>query len=291
MRTFASLLSAVVTVMLALPAGVSCSSAQTAAGVLQGQVLDPSGAAILRATVTITSESGAVKKAETDGQGLYRVDELSPGTYTVRVGSPGFAQFERTNFEISAGRSHTLGVQLQIQWETQNITVSETAQVEVDPSQNASQIALKGNDLDVLSDDTDDLAKDLQALAGPAAGPDGPQIYIDGFTDGRLPPKESIREVRVNQNPFSAEFYRVGFGVSRFSLSPARQVSWPGLFRLYEPGTDCPLPVSYEPRGAGLPAGTFWRQFQWAIVEKKQLFPGHRASRHRRQYVAELYLP
>jgi hypothetical protein len=198
--------------MLALPAGVSCSFAQTAAGVLQGQVLDPSGAAILRATVTVTSESGAVRTAETDGQGRYRIDELSPGAYTVRVGSAGFAQFERTNFEILAGRSHTLGVQLQIQRETQNITVSETARVEVDPSQNASQIALKGKDLDALSDDTDDLAKDLQALAGPAAGPDGPQIYIDGFTDGRLPPKESIREVRVNQNPFSAEFDRVGFG-------------------------------------------------------------------------------
>jgi hypothetical protein len=88
--TFGSLLSAVITVILALPGGVSCSSAQTVAAALQGQVLDPSGAAILRATVTVTSEGGAVKKSETDGQGRYRVHELSPGTYTVRVGSPGF---------------------------------------------------------------------------------------------------------------------------------------------------------------------------------------------------------
>ena len=40
----------------------------------------------------------------------------------------------------------------------------------------------------------------------------GGQIYIDGFTGGRLPPKESIREIRINQNPFSAEYDKVGFG-------------------------------------------------------------------------------
>ncbi len=39
----------------------------------------------------------------------------------------------------------------------------------------------------------------------------GGQIYIDGFTDGRLPPKSSIREVRINSNPLSAEYDRIGF--------------------------------------------------------------------------------
>ena len=53
---------------------------------------------------------------------------------------------------------------------------------------------------------------ELSALAGPAAGPNGGQIYIDGFTGGQLPPKSSIREIRINQNPFSAEYDRPGFG-------------------------------------------------------------------------------
>ena len=71
---------------------------------------------------------------------------------------------------------------------------------------------LKGDDLAALPDDPDDLADALQALAGPAAGPNGGQIFVDGFSGGNLPPKESIREIRVNQNPFSAEFDRLGFG-------------------------------------------------------------------------------
>ena len=53
---------------------------------------------------------------------------------------------------------------------------------------------------------------ELTALAGPSAGPNGGQIYIDGFSGGQLPPKSAIREIRINQNPFSAEFDRLGYG-------------------------------------------------------------------------------
>jgi hypothetical protein len=45
----------------------------------------------------------------------------------------------------------------------------------------------------------------LQALAGPSVGPNGGQIFIDGFTGGNLPSKDAIREIRINQNPFAAE--------------------------------------------------------------------------------------
>ena len=75
-----------------------------------------------------------------------------------------------------------------------------------------SATVLKEADLDALPDDPDELEAALQALAGPSAGPNGGQIYIDGFTGGQLPPKESIREIRINSNPFSPEFDRLGFG-------------------------------------------------------------------------------
>src|SRR6201999_84566 len=84
--------------------------------------------------------------------------------------------------------------------------------VSVDPSQNAGALVLRGTDLQALSDDPDDLQADLQALAGPSAGPSGGQIYIDGFTGGTLPSKDSIREIRINQNPFSPEYDKLGYG-------------------------------------------------------------------------------
>ena len=62
-----------------------------------------------------------------------------------------------------------------------------------------------------------------QALAGPAAGPNGGEIYIDGFEGGQLPPKSSILEVRVNQNPFSAEYDRIGYGRIEIITKPGTQ--------------------------------------------------------------------
>jgi hypothetical protein len=73
-------------------------------------------------------------------------------------------------------------------------------------------LVLRGTDLQALSDDPDDLQADLQALAGPSAGPSGGQIYIDGFTGGQLPSKDAIREIRINQNPFSPEYDKLGYG-------------------------------------------------------------------------------
>src|SRR6266480_2316863 len=63
-----------------------------------------------------------------------------------------------------------------------------------------------------VTESVENLTADLQALAGPAAGPNGGSIFIDGFSGGELPPKSSIREIRINQNPFSPEYDRLGFG-------------------------------------------------------------------------------
>jgi hypothetical protein len=82
----------------------------------------------------------------------------------------------------------------------------------VDSSNNAEAVVLRGSDLDSLADNPDDLAADLQSLAGPSAGPSGSSFYIDGFSTGEMPPKDSIREIRINQNPFSPEFDELGLG-------------------------------------------------------------------------------
>jgi hypothetical protein len=185
--------------------------AQIGTATLKGQVTDPSGAVIPGATVTATGPGGKVKVATTNQQGAYTVNALPPGQYTVRVLAKGFAVFE-SKVDLATSATQTLNAALVVSVDTQEVTVSDQLHVDVDPSNNASQLVLKGTDLDVLSDNPDDLQSDLQALAGPSVGPNGGQIYIDGFTGGRLPPKESIREIRINQNPFSAEYDRLGYG-------------------------------------------------------------------------------
>lgn len=182
-------------------------------GALKGQVTDPTGAVVVDATVTATTGNGQPATAVTNKQGNYEIKGLAPGKYEISVLAKGFSRYNTSELAVEAGKTQDLDISLEIAVKSEQVDVQDTnTQVAVDPTNNASSIVLKGKDLDALSDDPDDLAADLQALAGPSAGPNGGQIYIDGFTGGSLPPKSSIREVRINSNPFSAEYDRIGFG-------------------------------------------------------------------------------
>jgi hypothetical protein len=181
-------------------------------GTLQGRVLDPSGAVIPQAQVTVTSPAGKTISTAADAAGSYQVRGLAAGDYTVNATTPGFAPFTAT-VTLAPGQSKSLNIAMQIEAEKQQVQVEADAPtVDTSPDQNANAVVLKGKDLDALSDDPDELENQLQALAGPAAGPNGGEVYIDGFTGGQMPPKSSIREIRINQNPFSAEFDRLGYG-------------------------------------------------------------------------------
>ena len=186
--------------------------AQQQAGALRGQVTDELGAVIVGATVVVTDVNGATKTATTDGEGRYVIAGLAPGRYSVLITAQGFAPYQNDAVEIAAGQRVELNAKLSVSLAQQEVNVSAEAPISTEPENNAGAIVLRGQDLQALPDDPDELADALQALAGPAAGPNGGQIYIDGFLGGRLPPKESIREIRINQNPFAAEFDRLGFG-------------------------------------------------------------------------------
>jgi hypothetical protein len=186
--------------------------AQSPGGALRGTLTDDSGAVIPGATIKI-SGNGVEKSVTTGADGSYTVTGLTSGNYTVRVSFPGFTPVE-VKTAVVGGRAQELPIQLKVSLERQEVTVQADAvpTVSTEPENNAGSLVLRQQDLEALPDDPDDLAADLQALAGPAAGPNGGQIFIDGFSGGRLPPKESIREIRINQNPFSAEYDRLGFG-------------------------------------------------------------------------------
>ena len=185
---------------------------QRTAGVLTGRVMDQFGGVIVGATVAAIDSSGAEKTVTTNQEGAYTFTGLIPGTYNVRAQATGFAPYENTNVQIAAGRREALDITLTVTIEETQVTVASEPPVSTDPENNVGAIVLRGADIEALPEDPDELVEALQALAGPAAGPNGGQIFIDGFTGGRLPPRDSIREIRINSNPFSAEYDRLGFG-------------------------------------------------------------------------------
>jgi hypothetical protein len=177
-------------------------AAQQTRGTLRGLITDELGAAIVGANVTLIDASGVQKKTTTNGEGVYTFAGLTVGSYKLHAIAPGFTQSEEQTVDIKAGRQ-SLDVTLKVTIEEQ-VTVAETP-ISTEANNNANQTVIGGKDLDALPDDPDELAAALQALAGPSVGPNGGQIFIDGFTGGNLPSKDSIREIRINQNPFAAE--------------------------------------------------------------------------------------
>jgi hypothetical protein len=195
------------------PASTAPAAPQTT-GTLRGHISDPTGALIPGAAITVTTSAGGkVKSTTADSSGAYTITGLAPGGYIINATYAGFADFGSPTIQLAAGQSKRVDISMAIEVAQQNVTVTDDAPtVNIEASGNSSAIVLKGKDLDALSDDPDELSSELTALAGPSAGPNGGQIYIDGFTGGQLPPKSAIREIRINQNPFSAEYDKLGYG-------------------------------------------------------------------------------
>ncbi|HTA47263.1 MAG TPA: TonB-dependent receptor [Bryobacteraceae bacterium] len=181
-------------------------------GSIRGVVTDPSAAVVPNATI-VAAGGGVTRSVKSDNQGRYSVPNLPAGKYNVHADASGFVQFTQ-DIDVPATQATGLDIALQIATEAQQVQVNETSggQLSTDSSSNVSALVLKEEDLEQLPDDPDDLQADLEALAGPAAGPNGAQFFIDGFSGGQLPPKSSIREIRINSNPFSSEYDRPGFG-------------------------------------------------------------------------------
>ena len=237
--------------------------AQTAAGTLHGRVTDPSGSGRpgsdshgYRIPTERPSRYRPIIKA------TFSSPALAPGSYNVTVEAKGFAVDQEADVKVAAGQTQELDIALQIEVEQQHVEVQEESPtVSVSPENSASTLVLKGKDLDALSDDPDELSSELQALAGPSAGPNGGQIYVDGFTGGQLPPKSAIREIRINQNPFSAEYDKLGYGRIEIFTKPGTD-KYHGQFMMNGNSSAFNSLNPFVTEIAGLLLGNFQRQRQ-----------------------------
>ena len=102
--------------------------AQTAGtGVVVGTVTDPSGAAIVGATVTLTDTStNAVRTATTNESGRYNFPNVSPGKYNLTISKTGFRQAKFSNQEVVVAESRTLDARMDIGTATETVEVVAT---------------------------------------------------------------------------------------------------------------------------------------------------------------------
>jgi hypothetical protein len=169
---------------------------------LRGMVADELGAIIRKASVSLDDGKGRKLSAQTDGTGHFRFTGLAPGTYTLTATAPGFAAgVEQVSLNASGATSVNLVLKVTI---SEQVDVkSDAVGVSIEPDQNLSAMNLSRNDLASLPDDREELLQVLRAMAG---GSDTAPIIVDGFSEDRLPSKNSIQAVKIGSNPFSPEF-------------------------------------------------------------------------------------
>ena len=114
---------------MVLPA-VSYAQSATGQGTITGQVTDPHGAVVVGAEVTITNNDTQVANmSKTNGSGVFTVESLVPGTYTVKIDHPGFKDLNTTNVIVSAGSQVPLNAKLVVGGSSETLTVQASSEL------------------------------------------------------------------------------------------------------------------------------------------------------------------
>jgi hypothetical protein len=172
-------------------------------------VVDPSSAIVQDATVTITNlESGsgaAIAPIKTNDKGLATVENLAPGRYSVKAEFPGFDLGLLKEVRVRAGENKAVVV-LPLSKLEDSVTVArDTQAAAADRKSSEFGLALRQDQIDALSDDPAELARQLNELAGPDA-----VVRVDSFEGQQLPPKAQIKSIHVTRDQFAAEAAQPG---------------------------------------------------------------------------------
>jgi hypothetical protein len=160
-------------------------------------VVDPSGAVIPGATVTVTGQEPAtatsgLAPATTAAGGIATFAALAPGRYVVQAEFSGFETVTVRDVRLRTGENRR-SITLPIKKVAEEMTVSRDGQTSaLDPRGSAFSTVLTREQIAALPDDPDEMERLLKAMAPPGA-----TIRVDGFSGGRLPPKSQIRSIRL----------------------------------------------------------------------------------------------
>ncbi len=189
----------------------SSSSSRT----LTGTLLDPSGAAIAKAEVSLVGSDGKpVAQAVTDNSGSFRFDNVPPSNYTLEFHAEGFRD-ARINTSLTGKRQAAIRVVMQIAVATENITVAtgdSVPLVTTESSDNQNANIIDRNALDrVPVFDQDYITTMSRFLDDNATGTNGITLVVNGIeANGPGVTPSAVQEVKINNNPYSARFSRPG---------------------------------------------------------------------------------
>ena len=166
-------------------------------------VVDPTGAVIVGAKVTVQQVEPAAPAIEalTNERGEAVFGNLPQARYSVRAEFEGFEPQQIDAIRLRAGANTRREVPLPIARIAEDLVVGQDPRDRaLDPRGNSFSNVLSREQIEALPDDPDEMEAALKAMAGPGA-----TIRVDGFHGGKLPPKSQIRSIRFRRDMFAAE--------------------------------------------------------------------------------------
>jgi hypothetical protein len=105
-------------------------NAQSTTGQFNGHVVDPTGAAVAGATVTLLDvQTGLARTTATNSEGLYRFPQVAPGEYKLSVGKTGFSTEANPPFRLDVNQNVTQDFTLKVGSASDTVTVSSNSEL------------------------------------------------------------------------------------------------------------------------------------------------------------------
>ena len=193
---------------------------QNAPAQLRIVVLDETGAGIPSARITVSTPAGSPVNATADERGIVVVPALPIGNVQLRVDAQGFTSFTGPLTLRRGANNQT--ITLKIEGFQEQVVVDDAAATQASGSAETTKV-LDETVIEQLPDDPDE----LQALLEQMAGGVGAVFRVNGFTGGRLPNREDIRQIRFRTNSFAADNHDAGRVQVEIITRPAVQ-AWTG---------------------------------------------------------------
>lgn len=209
-------------------------------GAIEGTVTDTTGAAVPGVTINVTGRNVmGSPSATTNDAGIYRVQNLPPGKYTVTIeATRGFARFEQTEVEVNLSKTSTVAVTLHPEGATGTVTVSASSGAAVDVTNNTTGTNVSTEQFSnfptqrtvqslytiaptvVRSGLRDSSGRDRDPSVAGSSGPENNYI-LDGVTvsdpafggSGANMPFEFVQEVEIKTGAYGAEYGKSTGGI------------------------------------------------------------------------------
>jgi hypothetical protein len=176
--------------------------------IFRGQIVDPAGAGVTAAKVTLTDAGKSVRVVTSDKEGHFVFENVTTGSHDIVVAADSFATYEE-KVSIPAASVDGFKIRLEVAALKSEVEVRAGHRgLSIEADENANAVVLRGDVIKRLPQNQEQLEQVLQRMAGALAN--AIELSVNGVKGGKMPPTATIKEIRINSNPFAAAYHDPG---------------------------------------------------------------------------------